>query len=66
MLNNDFNITIGEVVSIDDEYSGGRIRAMINGDKYKDTIPYAYPLLPYMVHVLPKIGEAVLILFSNK
>jgi hypothetical protein len=58
-------IKIGQVESIDDEYAAGRIRARIVGDRYNNETPYAYPLLPYMMHIKPKVGEAVLLIYSN-
>lgn len=58
-------IKIGQVESIDDEYAAGRIRARVVGDRYNNETPYAYPLLPYMMHIKPKVGEAVLLIFSN-
>lgn len=58
-------IRIGQVESIDDEYAAGRIRARVVGDRYNNETPYAYPLLPYMMHIKPKVGEAVLLIYSN-
>lgn len=58
-------IKIGQVESIDDEYAAGRIRARVVGDRYNNETPYAYPLLPYMMHIKPKVGEAVLLIYSN-
>lgn len=58
-------IKIAEVESIDDEYAAGRIRARVAGDRYNNETPYAYPLLPYMMHIKPKVGEAVLLIYSN-
>ena len=63
--NNDTILKIGYVESIDDEYAAGRIRASVVGDEYINETPYAYPLLPYMVHVMPKVGEAVLLVYSK-
>lgn len=65
------NLAIGEVVSIYDENGGERIKVRIlPSDKNNnvENIPYASPLLPMMLRVKPKVGEAVLILFedSNK
>lgn len=58
-------IKIAQVESIDDEYAAGRIRAKVVGDRYNNETPYAYPLLPYMMHIKPKVGEAVLLIYSN-
>ena len=64
-------IKIGTVVEVEDgfsnEPSGGlRVRAKLDIDKEKkkknEIIPWAFPLLPKSVQVVPKIGEAVLII----
>lgn len=65
LLNNNTIIKIGQVESIDDEYAAGRIIARVIGDRYNSETPYAYPLLPYMMHIKPKVGEAVLLIYSN-
>lgn len=65
ITNDNTIIRIGQVESIDDEYAAGRIRARVIGDRYSTETPYAYPLLPYMMHIKPKVGEAVLIIYSN-
>lgn len=62
------NIKLCEVVSIDDTYNSGRIKVRLhpedNGQPL-DKIPYAYPLLPKMFNVLPKVGEAVMIFLTE-
>ena len=61
------NIRICEVISVDDEQKGDRIKVRIYPEDNRKTIAdiqYAYPLLPKMFHVKPKIGEAVLILLT--
>lgn len=62
-------ITLGEVVSIKDENNGGRIRVRIrptdNMIKRDENIPFAYPLLPKMLHIKPKLHEMVFIIFSD-
>lgn len=65
ITNDNTIIRIGQVESIDDEYAAGRIRARVIGDRYNNETPYAYPLLPYMMHIKPKVGEAVLLIYSN-
>jgi hypothetical protein len=64
-------IKIGTVVEVEDgfsnEPSGGlRVRAKLDIDKEKqkknELIPWAFPLLPKSIQVIPKIGEAVLII----
>lgn len=66
MANNNENIIrIGYVVDTYDEYDGGRIKARLFPDddgKSTEELPYAFPLLPKMVHVMPKKDEAVLII----
>jgi hypothetical protein len=64
-------IKIGEVVEVEDNFSkdpsgGLRIRAKLNIDKLKEKngelIPWAFPLLPKALQVVPKEGEAVLVI----
>lgn len=57
-------ISIGTVISNKDAYDGGRLQVKIfPADKYKknDDVEYAFPAIPKHLHVMPKIGEAVLI-----
>lgn len=63
----DVVIRIGEVISVDDEYHGMRIKARLDQDNNmtSDQIPYAFPLLPKTLQSVPKIGEAVLIVLSS-
>lgn len=63
--NNNLILRLGEVINIDDEYAGNRIKVKLAGDKFNNNIPYAYPLLPYMMHIIPKVGELVLIVCSD-
>lgn len=52
------------VVSVDDDLGGDRIKARMVSSDYSKTdadLPYAFPLLPKMLHVKPKVGEMVLI-----
>lgn len=61
------NIRICEVISVDDEQMGDRIKVRIYPEDNRKTIAeiqYAYPLLPKMLHIKPKVGEAVLILLT--
>lgn len=61
-------IKIGEVVSNNDEYGGFRIKVRIYGDDDYCTdkdLPLAFPLLPKMMHILPKVGEAVVVLCTH-
>lgn len=63
----DVVIRIGEVISVDDEYHGMRIKVRLEQDNgvTSDKIPYAFPLLPKTLQSIPKIGEAVLIILST-
>lgn len=71
-------IYLGKVISTDDEYNGGRIRAKISLDGTKkekaksdatateeELYPYAFPLLPKMLQTIPKVGEMVFVILSN-
>jgi hypothetical protein len=58
------NIFIGKVVSIADEFDGGRIKVRIKGidDKLNDNdLIYAFPLLPKFINILPEVGESVFV-----
>lgn len=61
-------IYIGQVISINDEQDGERIQARLkpadNFRKDKD-VPFAFPLLPKMLHVKPKVGEAVAVICAD-
>ena len=66
-LNKDIisSIRICQVVGIDDDTDGNRIRARVLPEDNKLTnneVPYAFPLLPKMLHVKPKLGESVLVI----
>lgn len=64
------NLYYGEVVSVDDETDGGRIKVKILGLDNKiidnNELPYSYPLLPKFFHVYPKIGEIVRVFIEDK
>ena len=57
----------GYVASVDDNYHGGRIKAVIETDAGKDLkdVPYAFPAMPKLMHVKPKMFEAVIVIVSN-
>lgn len=63
----DIVVRIGQVISVDDEYHGSRIKVRIDQDSKEDEtdIAYAFPLLPKTLHTIPKVGEAVLIFLSK-
>lgn len=61
-------IKICTVISVDDPLKGDRIKVRLfpeDSRKSENEIPYAYPLLPKMLHILPKVGESVLILLTG-
>ena len=56
-----------EVISVDDEMDADRIKVRLNPeDNYKKDkdLEYAFPLLPKMFHVKPKVKEAVLVFLA--
>jgi hypothetical protein len=63
------NIYIAKVISVDDDKNSGKIRVFIdNVDEMKtpnDKLPLCYPLMSRIIHVMPKVGEAVLILMGS-
>lgn len=62
-------IILGEVVDIKDVNNGGRVRVRIRPSDNIVTndsdIPFAYPLLPKMLHVKPKLHEMVFIILMD-
>jgi hypothetical protein len=63
------NIYIAKVVSVEDNNNTGRIKVFIDGiDQSKtpiNSLPYVYPLMSRIVHVMPKVGESVLVFFAD-
>jgi hypothetical protein len=62
------NIYYGEVVSIDDEYEGGRIRARIadlDNKTSNENLPLAMPMLPKHFWIIPQVGEVVRIFIED-
>jgi len=67
-------ISVGYVTSVDDPLNLGRIRVKLigsitaGGDKNIDDedLTWCNPLLPKMVSITPKIGEAVLVFVFNE
>ena len=56
-----------KVLSIDDNTDADRIKVRLSPEdnsKTLEEIDYAFPLLPKLFHVKPKLGEAVLILLA--
>lgn len=72
MANNDTNssiIAITKVVSVKDDKGGNRIKVRITpyDSIYQndEELPFCFPLLPKYVHVYPKVGECVLVIWQN-
>ena len=62
-------IATGEVIDINDKWDGERIKVRIRpfDNRLKDEeLPFAYPLLPKMIHIKPKVGEAVLLMCEDE
>lgn len=68
------SIFIGQVVSVEDlgsnkqKIDGNRIKVrLLPSDMYKpiDKIPYAFPLLPKLIHIKPKVNESVLVFVTD-
>jgi hypothetical protein len=63
------NVYWGEVVSIEDNTDGGRIKvkiAELDTQTPNENLPYCYPLMPKFFHVYPKVGEVVRIIIIFK
>ena len=57
-------IRFGKVTSVNDPHGGGRIQVRTPYDntvENDENLPYYFPLLPKMLHVIPKVGEMVLV-----
>ena len=69
MTGNEIYIRVGQVISLDDPEKCGRIKVSINRlDRTKESLGefnYCYPLLPQLIHVRPKVGEVVIVLFTS-
>jgi len=63
------SIFYGEVISIDDETDGGRIKvniiALDGVNAAKEDLPDCYPLLPKFFHIYPQVGEIVRIFIQD-
>ena len=65
---NEVVLKIGTVREVENVYSkdsadGLRVRAELIDDKAQnlEDVPWAVPLLPKVFHVIPKVGEAVVV-----
>lgn len=67
MVGEIINVRYCEVLSVVDREDGDRIIVRLHPEddgKPLNEIQYAFPLLPKMIHVKPKVGEGVLVLLS--
>lgn len=58
-------IRFGKVTSIEDPYGAGRIKARSAYDgpiEKNEELPFYIPILPKMLHIMPKVGELVLLI----
>lgn len=68
-----WRISVGTVREVEDKYSkdgfdGLRVRAELEQDNPNsiNDIPWAFPAIPKMMHVIPKKGEAVFVLVEEE
>jgi hypothetical protein len=57
-------IRFGRVTNVNDPHGGGRIQVRTTFDnpiEHDEDLPYYIPLLPKMLHIMPKVGEMVLV-----
>lgn len=68
MMKENIIIRFCEVLSVEDEYSGLRIKVRLEPEDADcsniDELPYCFPLLPKHLHINPKVGECVLVILS--
>lgn len=64
---NEILIKMAQVESVIDDADGLRIKARLSQDGSIATkdLPYSFPLLPKTIQCVPKVGEGVLIFFSE-
>ena len=68
MGDSDYIIRESKVISVEDEYNSNRIKVRLGGldaNKTDEELPYCFPLLPNLIHIRPKVGEAVLIILEK-
>lgn len=61
-------LKICQVIDINDNTDGQRIKVRLSPEddrKSDDQIPFAFPLLPKLVHIKPKVGELVLVVLTE-
>lgn len=68
--NDNIIIRLCEVLSVEDDKAGLRIKVRLDPEdgniKYVEDLPFAFPLLPKLLHVNPKIGECVMVILSTQ
>ena len=67
-MSNGVIMKICQVIDTYDETDGDRIKVRLSPEDDKkpdDKIPYAFPLLPKLIHIKPKIGEMVLVILTE-
>ena len=66
MYTKNVNIRIGEVWDINDPEKCGRIKVKVGRyDTKEEDTNWCYPLLPQIMHILPKKGETVIVLLAE-
>lgn len=58
-------VRFGRVTNVNDPYGGGRIQVRTQFDnpiEKNEDLPYYSPFLPKMLHIIPKVGELVLVI----
>lgn len=64
----EFLVYKAKVESVDDENCGMRIKVRlgIDGTTPTEQLPYCFPFLPKLLHVMPKVDECVLIILEKE
>ena len=68
MNKNGIILKMCQVIDIKDDTDGERIKVRLSPEDDRKTtseIPYAFPLLPKMIHIKPKLGETVLVILTE-
>ena len=67
-MTNGVILRICKVIDCYDETDGERIKVRLSPEddkRYDNELPYAFPLLPKLLHIKPKVGEFVLVLLTE-
>jgi hypothetical protein len=62
------NIYVATVLDVDDDLNVGRIKVHINSvdpTTDKENLPWVYPLMPRILHIMPQVNEVVLVFFAD-